>query len=230
MEARLVRHANSSALTDLTFPPTLHISDSMGISKCGDADALPEVCTECRCDHPNPDQPWSAPGHNTTANLLCPTHQSFECQTKCDMDSGQRSTGYSNSPDSVYLTEPPKLRRALAYMDLDEGDCAPDTCFQSCVTFHTSSENTTLMPGREQKQPCPQVHRWRARMCRALRQPHFNFLLPRRENRSSAGQRLARHNGLSNEVETYESATYSSEAQCIQEHLPSGDLFHQFKY
>ncbi|KAA3675338.1 uncharacterized protein DEA37_0000077 [Paragonimus westermani] len=229
-------HAVGNKINRIQFPlnnmdpPSLCVRDSMSVGKCGDADGpsleyddYQHVCLEGQC--------WRGSVQNnpgSSANPIYTTQSKLKPERKVQMRIGQRrrSSSHSKSLDSVHLNEPPKLRRGLAYLDFEDGDCEPDDGMTTRLT-HTTPESgpddNSVEPTNDAKLN-GSIARWRLRMCRVLKQNLFVRLTKREVRDTNESQPV---------VDTRDSTgsnRLSSVTGFQPEHLPSADLFHQFGF
>ncbi|KER26799.1 hypothetical protein T265_13926, partial [Opisthorchis viverrini] len=198
--------------------PRLCISDPMCVGKCGDADGVEEEVENCG-RLLSAEESWPSSLHHNVANPL-----NFRLVARSRPDSKDKlhrsSDSYSKSPDPVFLPEPPKLRRGLAYLDFEDGDCEPDEYLYSPVNDCLLEEKMRGM--MHEHKPGRLTNRFYSRT-----------------NRMSNPQISARYTDLGDDSDSTtdsfdehaddgEKAGYAFENTLICDHLPSGDLFHQF--
>lgn len=197
-------------------PPTLRIRDSMSVGKCGDADCPETDYADCEFSCTD-EQCWHSSIQNSTGNPSYTSHGYLDPLAKPDDILVRRNSSiYSKSPDLVYPNEPPKLRRGMAYLDFEDGDCEPDDCFQACVSHHSMARDKGhLLIDRNYHQT---TESWRSRVCQAWKNSALNRFVKREPRQKETFE-------CNNEDPVSHGAANSAKS----EHLPSGDLFHQFK-
>ncbi|VDP91253.1 unnamed protein product [Echinostoma caproni] len=214
--------------------------DQLDVGKCGDADLQ-----QPRCDGEGyflDEKSWLPVLDNTDnpVPVKCDSRVRPDSPREMTSDVNRQSTVGLKTPDPTLLVEPPKLRRALAYMEFDDGDCEPDenTKLFACHLYNTTKNGL----GDDSLQLCHKnkmatripdgiAGRWRARMCRALKQNIFAKLtkrdvpVPDTDERDSVTRWI--NSSPSELVESDRVTTWDLE-QCTNKHRPYQDLFHQF--
>ncbi|KAA0189162.1 hypothetical protein FBUS_08380 [Fasciolopsis buskii] len=244
------RLSASSCQNDLTpglnlaSPSGLCENDQLDVGKCGDADLQQPRCDgEGFCVGDKHWRPLAAMMDRAASTKLDSQADSDGIvETTTNMDIYPSSD--FKSPEPMILAEPPKLRRALAYMEFD-GDCEPDlseklfTCHlcntTKCglcdETMHLCHKDRTA--GQIATGP---TGRLRARVCRVLKENTLHKLTGREtsshtantdEGDSSARWEESRPSDLSDRSSKAGSYRFLYD-EYTNKHRPQYDLFHQF--
>ncbi|CAL8085690.1 unnamed protein product [Calicophoron daubneyi] len=238
------RANNSQRIVSGTDSPNSGPNETVGVGKCGDAD--PSI-TEYDCERHETGE-LSGETHMASADysfnalFLNPKHsRSSSAETK-KSDVHRRTPSYLKSSDSLILNEPPKLRRGLAYLEFDDGDCERDGYTKS-LNCSKSDESETgfgdksseIVQQSKIKSNGSSNTTWPSRVYKAFKQ---NFLFRRTRRDGSSRNSLLNSGERKLEVNIHHAGVW--EVNKLEEpdllrgwtfkHLPNGDLFHQFEF
>lgn len=220
-------------------PPSCCTEDPTNVGKCGDADGPPGLFGECEhvCSG---ELCWQASNHDIIPNLMDSAYsvQSRSRSRERPSYEAKRSPlslvfSQAKSTESVYLDETPKLRRGMAFMEFEDGDCEPDHYLKTHVVRWNAPDcglgDKKLDSNSNERGTGRSVLHWRVRKNRVLKQNPFSRFSKKVFMPSS----IARAEPQKTEMEAVNGANafpYKHAEELAMEHLPSGDLFHQFGF
>lgn len=216
--------------------PSYCTEDPANVNPCEDVDSPPEFFSECRhvCSG---ELCWQASTHD-----IIPSPSDSAHSTQFRTKSYERSSfenkrsplsllcSQGKSTESVYLDETPKLRRGMAYMDFEDGDCEPDHCLKFSGMRWNAPDcglGDKKLDSNSNERGIGRLH-WRVRKGRLLKQGPFSRFTkkdPIHSTDLSSIETKKRGAEAANGINAF---IYEHTEEWAMEHLPSGDLFHQF--
>ncbi|TPP64708.1 hypothetical protein FGIG_06221 [Fasciola gigantica] len=249
-QAEPQRRSASNRPTDLS--PVLNVTsssdlceeDQLDVGKCGDADLQ-----QPRCDGEGyfvGDRHWRPLADMVDDSVPAKLESQIESNgiVEPSANSDRHTSADFRSPEPMFLVEPPKLRRALAYLEFDDGDCEPDestklfNCHLCDPTKYCLCDQTMRL-GQKSKMTGQisdgSTGRWRTRVYRVFKENIFHKLTKREPSvhatntdEGDSSTREAFSSSDPNEPSDTRARHHQVVDECTNKHRPQQDLFHQF--
>lgn len=180
---------------------------NMDVGKCGDADT---VCTQLQSTS-NIRQRWSDLAVNSDNASVGTSISNPHCDIQKINQEIDQQPVVKKCNKNAFLEEPPKLRRALAHLDLDDGDCERD----EDSIFNEPMKNSQQTSATSVEHP-DIPHRTKL-------QTIYHQLFGMHRNKWF-------NNHFTDEPSSsYGKIRFGPDDQSAYKHKPKRDLFHQFK-